>query len=211
MSFGGASEYFEDLVAGIDAPLNNLDIFFFNDIVLEAPQLLQFISRTPTLKSLEIAVVNFMKNFARVELLSSQTSNRRGIRVDILCRGLEWQVSFLEQICNSFLQFHSKLEYLSITSSFSDLDRIDNIETTLWLEALRPFAAVKKLELIGEVLRRYIVPALKELVGDRTTQVLPALENIIVTGLELEPQAVQEGIRQFAAARQVIGHPITVN
>ena len=130
------------------------------------------------------------------------------------CCGLEWQVSFLEQICTSFMPFHPKLEDLSITLTLSDLDRINKIENTLWLELLRPFTAVKKFELSG-LAAQSIVPALQELVedSDRTTEVLPALENIILRDSEpeLESQAVQEGIWQFVAARQAIGHHITTN
>ena len=36
--FAGAMEYLEDLMAGIDAPLNDLCVCPFNDIVLDAPQ-----------------------------------------------------------------------------------------------------------------------------------------------------------------------------
>jgi hypothetical protein len=53
------------------------------------------------------------------------------------------------------------------------------------------------------------MPALLELVGRRTTEVLPALQNIFLE--KLRPSGpVQEGIRQFVAARQVTGHPTAV-
>ena len=59
-SFKGVSEYLEDLVARIDAPrLNSLDITFFNDIVFDTPQFIQFISRTPTFEALNEASVVF--------------------------------------------------------------------------------------------------------------------------------------------------------
>ena len=93
--FAGAMEYLEDLMAGIDAPLNDLCVCPFNDIVLDAPQLVQFISRTPTLQSLEKADVSFMNVYARV-VFSSQTPNYRQIRVDLPCNGSEWQASLLE-------------------------------------------------------------------------------------------------------------------
>ena len=212
--FVGASEYLEDLVAGIDAPVKDLGVVLFNDIVLNTPQLVQFISRTPTLKSYEKNCLFLGTEVARV-LLSSQTTSHYGqFRMDMQCCGLEWQVSFLEQICTSFMPFHPKLEDLSITLTLSDLDRINKIENTLWLELLRPFTAVKKFELSG-LAAQSIVPALQELVedSDRTTEVLPALENIILRDSEpeLESQAVQEGIWQFVAARQAIGHHITTN
>ena len=54
--FKGAGEYLEDLVAYIDAPqLESLHIIFFDVIVFDTPQVIQFISRTPKLKALEKA------------------------------------------------------------------------------------------------------------------------------------------------------------
>ena len=56
----------------------------------------------------------------------------------------------------------------------------------------------------------HIVPALQELVGVRTTEVLPTLQNLFVE--ELQPSgSIQEGIQQFIATRQVTGHPIEVS
>ena len=81
------------------------------------------------------------------------------------------------------MSFYSKLEDLSI--ALWQPDRIDDIENTLWLELLYPFTAVTKFEL-SEQVAQCIVPALQELVGDRTIEVLPALESIILKELELE-------------------------
>ena len=56
----------------------------------------------------------------------------------------------------------------------------------------------------------HIVPALQELVGVRTTEVLPTLQNIFLEELQASGH-VLEGIQQFVAARQVTGHPIAVS
>ena len=113
-SFKGVSEYLDDLVARIDAPrLNNLSITFFNEIVFDTPQFIQFISRTPTLKALEKARVAFEDDAAKVKL-SSQTSGYGELNVKISCRELDWQVSSLEQVCTSCLPPLSTLEDLYI-------------------------------------------------------------------------------------------------
>jgi len=52
-----------------------------------------------------------------------------------------------------------------------------NVENTLWVDFLHPFAAVKSLYLCEKFMPR-IAPTLQELVGARTTKVLPTLENI---------------------------------
>lgn len=74
--------------------------------------------------------------------------------------------------------------------------------------SLRLFAAARKLYLSKEFSPR-IVPALKELVGGRTTEVLPTLQSL---SLEAQPSwPVQEAVGDFLAARQLSGQPIAVS
>ena len=204
--FKGVTEYLEDLVASIDAPrLGRFDIKFFNDIVFDTPQLIQFIGRTPTLlNALDSANLSFGSHGSGAGVRFSSEHLTR-INVDILCRGLGWQVSSVEQVCTSCLPFIFTLETLYIIAGRSGRpEQEDNVENTQWLELLHPFTAVKKLYLSEEVARRF-VPALQKLDGGRTTEVLPALENIFLEG------SVLEGIEQFAATRQVTGHSIAVS
>ena len=205
--FKGVCEYLDDLVARIDAPrLHDLHITFFNDIVFDAPQSIQFISRTPTLKPLENAHVVFGHSNAIIN--SSQTSH---CEVEISCRELDWQVSSLEQLCASHLPSLSTLEDLYIYRRRYEMqpDWRDNIENTLWLDLLHRFATVKNLYLCKEFAPR-IVAALQELVGGRTTEVLPTLQNIFLE--EVEPGGrVQEDIGNIVAARRLSGHTITVS
>jgi hypothetical protein len=206
--FKGACEYLDDLVARIDAPrLFNLHMTFFNDVVFDAPQFIQFISRTPTLKALDNAHVVFGHRKAIINS-SSQTS---GCQVGISCRELDWQVSSLEQLCLSHLPSLSTLEDLYVYEALpgEQPDWQDNIENTLWLDLLHRFSTVKNLYLSKEFAPR-IVAALQELDGGRTTEVLPTLQNIFLE--EVEPGGrVQEDIGRIVAARQVSGHTITVS
>jgi hypothetical protein len=208
-SFKGVSEYLDDLVAGIDAPrLNNLSVTFFNQIVFDTPQSIQFISRTPRLKALKEARVAFGDYAASINL-SSQTSGHGKLNVEILCGELDWQVSSLEQVCTLCLPPLPTLEDLYIYERpLSQPDWKDNVENALWLELLHPFTTVKNLYLSEEFAPR-IVPALQELFGGLTTEVLPTLQNIFLDGQP--PGPVHEGIRQFVATRQVTSHPISVS
>ena len=210
--FKGVSEYLEDLVACIDAPqLNRLEIILFNDIVFDTPQLVRFISLSPILKALEEAYITVRDRAATVNFLS-QTS-RDGLfkfKVDILCRGLDWQLSSLEQVCTTCLPPFSILEDLYFyEDSFSRPDWKHSVENGQWLELLRPFMAVKNLYLSKNCASR-IAPALQELVEGRATDVLPALQNIFLKGLE-SSGSVQESIGQFVDARQVANHPIGIS
>jgi hypothetical protein len=210
IKFKGVSEYLDDLVASIDVPqLNSLNITFFNQIVFDTPQIARFIYRTPALKSLDKAHVEFGGRAAEA-YLSSRASVHGKLNVKIMCGDLDWQVSSMEQVCASCLPFISTIEVLYIHKDpYESLeDWPGNIENRLWLELLHPFTAVKILDISRDFVPR-ILPALQELVGERTTEVLPALQNIVLEGLE--PGPVQEGIRQFVAARQATGHSITVN
>ena len=210
-AFKGDCEYLEDLVARIDVPrLNNLKITFFNDITFDTPQLMQFISRTPMLGTLQRAYITLPGGDAASVKFSPQTSGDGGLNMKILCRGLEWQVSSLEQVCSSCLPPLSMLEDLYIYEDpHSQLDWKDNIENGLWLGLLHPFTVVENLYL-SERIAQNIGPALQELVGGRSMEVFPTLQNVFLKGLQ-PSGPVQEGIGQFISSRQAIGRPIAVS
>jgi hypothetical protein len=209
--FKGVCDYLEDLVAYIDAPrLNKLEVTFFNQIVFDTPQFIQFISRTPKLETFEKANVVFRygaEASATVHLLS-RTSGHGHLTVTIPCTELDWQVSSMEQVCTLCLPPLSTLEDIYIYESRrSQPDRQDNIENMLWLELLHPFTSAKYLYLSKGFASR-IGPALQELVGGRATEVLPTLQNIFLE--RLQPSGTVR-IQQFVAARRVTSHPIAVS
>ena len=205
--FQGFSEYLDDLVACFDAPqLNKMVITFFDDIVFDTPQLVRFISHTPKWKTFEKVFIILREN-AKVDF-SSQTSHNFEFSVTILCKVLNQQVSSLEQLCTSCLPPLSILEDLYFYMGYHP-DWNASVENRQWLELLHPFKAVKNLYLSKAFASR-IAPALQELVEGRTADVLPALQNIFLKGLEPRG-SVQEGIRQFVAARQVANHPIGIS
>jgi hypothetical protein len=208
--FKGVTEYLEDLVACIDAPrLSSLRTTFFNDIVFDTPQLMQFISRTSMSRGFKKAHFT-LRNCEAGHDFSSQTSDDGSLNVNILCRGLEWQLSSLKQVCTSCSPFLSMLEDLYIYEHpYDSPDWRDDIENGLWLQLLHPFTAVKNLYLSEQIALR-IGPALQELAEGKTTEVFPALQNIFLEGFE-PSGPVQEGIGKFVTARQVASRPITVS
>ena len=151
LTFKGVSEYLDDLVARIDAPqLDTLYITLFNQIFFDIPHFIQFINHTPKLKALEEAHLTFGDD-ASISLSLPTPDYRGSLAVKIPCRELDWQVSSLEQVCNSCLPPLSALEGLYICKAlYLYPDWKDNIEDTLWLELLHPFATVKKLYLTEE-------------------------------------------------------------
>jgi hypothetical protein len=207
-NFKGVTEYLEDLVTFIDAPqLKSLSITFFNQIDFDCPRLAQFINRTPALRALDEAHVQFYDTTVSVELPVGSTTPTRYIAIS--CREPDWQLSSIEQVCNS-LHPLSTVERLYIDHEYSQLVwKNDAIEDTLWLELLRPFTAVENLYLPKEFAPG-IAAGLQELVEGRITEVLPSLQNIFVEGLE-PSGPFQENIEQFVAARQLSGHPIAIS
>ena len=174
ISFKGVSEYLEEILARIDAPrLNKLRITFFHQMIFDTPRLFQFISQRPTLKALEKGHITFRSEAISVRF-SPETPDYRvlGLSVQIPCTASDWQLSSLGQVCTSSLPPVSTLEDLHIIEERYWPPRWkDDVENTLWLDLLRSFVAVKDLYLSDEIVP-CIAPALQELVGGRTTEVL---------------------------------------
>ena len=232
--FEGVSEYLEDLVARIDAPrLSGMEITFFHQLIFDTPQLAQFICRAAKLKAQKGAYVSFNNSNVRVALPQSRTTsesfdgNLKKLALDISCSHSDWQLSSLAQVCSSsFPQalIHT-VEDLEIFEAALLVGSYrvpwqDDLESNQWIELLHPFTAVKDLKLSWNF-TQHIAPVLQELVGDRTMEVLSALQtlSIDVPLLRDEPipsefpfpsRLVQESIEQFVAARELAGHPITV-
>ena len=180
----GVTEYLEDLVTCIDTPrLNNLQVTSVDQIAFDTPQLVQFICRTPRLKTLEKARVTFEGGTAAVNL---------------------WQLSSLDHLYTSSWPSLTTLEDIYIYEApYWQPHLQNNIENTQWLELLHPFTSVESLYL-SEGFAPHIVPALQELVWGRMAEVLPALRNIFLEGLE-PTGPVQKAIEQFVSARLEIG------
>jgi hypothetical protein len=206
LQFKGAGEYLEDLVARIDAPLlNQLIITFFHQLISDSPRLTQFMSRTPKFKAHNEALVVFSSYDVSVTL--PHTSDAV-LQFRISCSQSDRQLSSLAQVCSSSINqaLISTIERLRIRN---ESHWQDDSENSQWLELFRPFTAVKHLYTSSKFLP-HIAPALKELVGERVTEVLPALQTISLYG-PLPPGPVQETIGQFVAARQLAGCPIAIS
>ena len=200
--FKGVSEYLEDLIARVDAPLlNELDIIFFHQLIFDTPQLTQFISRTPKFKACDDARVQFSDLGVWVSTIDEALILR------ISCRQSDWQLSSLAQVCGSI--FIPGIEHLYIEGrTYHSLSWQDDIETGQWLELLHRLTAVKDLRMSRDLTVR-IAPTLQELIGGRATEVLPVLQTVSIQGTL--PSGVQETIDKFVAARELAGHPIAVS
>jgi len=206
--FTGVSEYLEDLLSRIDAPLlNSLNISFFHQLIFDSPQLAHFIGRSPALKAHDLAHVFFADS--KVQVILPWTELKLGIS----CRQSDWQLSSLAQVCtSSFPQaLIQTVEQLYLREHGDSRSRWqDDIEDNQWLELLRPFTAVKSLYLSKKFAPR-IAPFLQDLVvRERVMEVLPSLQRLCME--RLHPSGpVKEAIERFVAARLLSNHPIVIS
>ena len=206
IQFEGTTEYLEEISARIDAPrVNKMDITF-NPIIFDTPQLSEFISRRPTLRAPRKGHIAFNYEAIFVKF-PSQTSNYDILSVQFPYMGLGPRPSLasLEQICTSSFPPLSTLEDLYISEELDQHCWLELVENATWLDLLRSFVTVKNLY-ISQDLVPLVASDLQQLVGGRTTEVLPALENIFLEGFR--PSRPME---KFVAARGLTGHPVAVS
>ncbi|KAH9960046.1 hypothetical protein BGW80DRAFT_82885 [Lactifluus volemus] len=204
LDFHGNSEYFEDLVTGIDTPsIRFVKTEFFNQLVFDNPQFLQFVGRTKMLGSFKRAILSFGKSMAKFSFDNRRPSAAKSeayLHIHILCDALDWQVSGLTQIFVQFSTFLSNVDRCGVRWTKKTRPLEDDMDHTQWLELFLPFTSVQTLG-IRSKLDSLISPALNELTGDRVMEVLPALHTLSVYGKKslYEP---------FITARQLSNHPV---
>ena len=221
--FEGSSRYLEDLVAHIDAPrLYDFFTTFRYQRNFSIPQLFKFISRTPALKAPVEAHAIFGHNVARVELIS-RTFGRGRFHVQPPYGPsrsdweLAWQLSSMVKVFASSSESCPlfTVENLYVEDQGSGLRMTSRVETTQWWEFLRPFVAVKNIYLY-KYIAFHIAYSLQKLGGGQNLEVLPALQTIFMHSPEAGPLAPsrivygQGPMGPFIAARQLLGHSITI-
>ena len=187
-----------------------MKLFLFDPpVVLDAPQLAQFIGRTPRFKALNESHVLFD---GRGIFILLPWTLRRGLQIGVLCAPTR-QLSILVELCHgtsSFLRtLIPRVKRLYILESRSPLLYWrESVVSSQWLELLHPITAVNDLYLSREF-APYIVPVLLWFIKEGMTELLPALQNLFSEKL-LSPGPVEGSVRQFVA-RQPSGHRIAVS
>ncbi|KAI0298755.1 hypothetical protein B0F90DRAFT_1668891 [Multifurca ochricompacta] len=209
--FRGISEYLEDILARINAPLlRNLEVTFFNQLIFEIPHLSQFIGRTETSQSLNQAMVYSSRSgisliLTKVRQPAGNNPVNRRFALQISCGQLDWQVSSVSQICTYFSPLLSRVERLYIRASPRSTGWPDDIEPSQWLELLDSYGSVKRLHVIGP-LGPNVAPALQQVTRRMMDppEVLPALRRLHLGG-----NSKSAPVDAFIARRQLCGHNIT--
>ena len=201
----GVNEYEEDLMARIDAPqLDNLDITLFDRTVFDISHLVFFISRMPKFHAPDEAHVDVYDGHILVTLLFPSPGCERLV-LGILHYESTEQILSLIQLCRPFLPDFAIVERLYICQSedYRWGSWHHGIRRSHCLELLRYFTNVKDLYISGEI-TTFVIPALEKLIGERTTEVLPDLQNLFF-------YLYKAVVEDFIAARELSGHPITAS
>jgi hypothetical protein len=209
LTFSGASEYFEDFVARIDAPrLTSLNIVFFMDLIFDIPRLRNFIDRTEGLESFDQSKIEFSGWMIRIAFGSPTQFS-----LQIKCERPDWQLSSITQIFSeqlSLLSHVEQLQFREFPSSWEDFKWKDDpdMDSSQWLELFRLFVTVQSLY-VSEGLVSSVARTLRDLTGQAAVEVLPVLRTLFVEGLE-PSGPVHEAMKSFATARQLSHQPVVV-
>ena len=214
LHFQGISEYMEDLVVQIDAPLlQSMEITFFHQEDVEVSRLSKFVRCADKLALVNRAEVIFSSD--RISVLLSQELlegrvDPKTLRLYLDCPESALRLSYLAQFCTSCLPTLSPFEslHIGVPHFYSWKDVIDDPDCQ-WLGLLYPFNTVQELYLSEYVAAR-VAQALRGLPAERAMEVLPALEAVSIS--RLKPLGhVKEAISEFAAMRQLSDHPVFIN
>jgi len=204
LTFEGVMEYLDHLSTHIDAPrLEVLDILFFYPVDFGGLQRFPFIDRTKTFEGFNQAHMYFDDNW--LEAILSGTTCGMSLTLSTTWTDPVWNLWALTQDCRPFSP--------PLTCPFDhrySSPWTEDMGITPWLEFLRIFSTVENLYL-SEGLALCIAPALRELAGEGVTEVLPALQNILIIGLPTSAAGVIQEVETFISARELSGHPVAVD
>jgi hypothetical protein len=205
------SEYLEDLVSRIDAPLlRTVRITFFHQLVFDIRQLPWFIGHSPMLTSYSQASMVFDGRLVAIHLYPPEgISLAKKLTLEISCRTVEWQVSSITQICSQFSFLLSSVEQLDILNDADHPTLRVDMDNTQWVELFRPFTAVRILR-ISPDLRSLVVSALQDLTGGMAAGVLPALHSLHLEEYESSGPE-QQAMESFITSRRCSGHLVAVH
>jgi hypothetical protein len=191
----------EDFVARIDVPqLDDLSLFFFDRSTHDTSQLVQFIYRKASFKTLDEVHVWFLDDSVRFTF-SSQAPGSGRLSVEIW--GVtDWDLWTMVPFCTSFSRPLSSVESLYIHKRRDSYFLENNYQE--WLDILRQFTALKDIYLC-ETSGDHIAFVLLEPVEGRLTEAsrLPTMQNVFLDAPPSEP--LHDAIVQFVVARELAG------
>ncbi|KAH9971567.1 hypothetical protein BGW80DRAFT_1446400 [Lactifluus volemus] len=209
LDFHGVSEYLEDLMARINAPLlRAVAITFLNQLVFDVQQLSRITGYAPVLMSCNTANMFFSDSHVNIHFSTRPFSTTGSLRFKISCGGVDWQVSSMAQIFNQLSFLLSGIDQLDIYSVVASTWKVD-MDDTQWLELFRPFTALQTLRMSGP-LQSLVMSALQGPGGEWAMEVLPTLDNLHLARYQASGSMLRD-TEKSVIARQHPAHAVTVH
>jgi hypothetical protein len=207
LKYRGASDYLDNLVAGIDAPcLGVVEITFFDEISLYVPNLGKFINLMGNQKSQHHADILFSKHYVSITLTQPVPSC---LTLKVLCRPSSQQLLFIDQICHhistSLLDVEVEQLKLRIIDTQPPRERCDRDQEG-WIALINAFRSTRRFYLAVKF-SRSIVLALKS-----SESVLPALHKLHIRQSESRDSdaILRKVVGSFMHSRERSGHFLEV-
>ena len=205
--FHGVGTYLEALVHRITTPrLENVQIFLFNQLTFSVTRLLQFVNAIESL-TFKSAKFKFFDQYVDVEVYPREEAEMYALSIVVLCWHLDWQVSSVAQIFNSFSPLFSAVEHLTLEHRVHSQSSEEHsaADRTEWRRLLGSFRNVKTLR-IDEGLVEELSRCLELDDGELPLEVLPELQELTYPG----SGNTGDAFTSFIEARQNAGRPITL-
>jgi hypothetical protein len=209
LTFRGNTEYLGGLVTRIDAPrLEHIKVTFSNIITLDLSKLSEFIDRIEIHKSHQEAHrrAYLLSSERTISLSLIQPGAPTCLTLELFCKPLSKQLSFMTQICICFSAFVSNVEDLRISARPSSGQ--DDNDRKQWREVISRFEGAKWFHVVGDH-STDIVRALRPPDGWRET-VLPSLHKLYILQPGPRHAPLREAVVSFMTSRRLSGHPMAV-
>jgi hypothetical protein len=205
--FGGVGTYLEALVHRITTPrLENLRIWFYNQLTFSVTRLLQFVSATESF-TFNSAKLVFFDDQLDVKVYPHDEAEMYSLSIIVLCCHLDWQLSSVAQIFNSLSPLSSAVEHLTLEREVhsQSSEAHNEADRTEWRRLLGSFRNVKTLR-IEEGLVEELSRCLESDDGELTLELLPELQELTYSG----SGNTSDVFTSFIGARQDAGRPLTL-
>lgn len=205
--FRGDSEYLEDLVSRLSAPLlEKIEIAFFDRLAFDIPQLSQFIELTQRLgSSPNLTSIWLWEHGFSITHDFQHPSPRGTLRLQISCGEFARRMASLTHINRQLLPLVAGVRRLEIEAHRPCSAPADEVNPVQWLELFGLFVSVRRLELTGTLVPS-MAAALEQSAVGVGRQVFSALRDIRLRGI-----AMSRAIEAFIAARKLSGHIVSVH
>ena len=207
LNYRGSSKYLDSFVARIDAPrLGEINITFFSQPTMDAPQLGRFIERIEMQTPISRGEVQTSEHAISISFTDSSTSTP--LRLQISCKQLDWQLSCMAQVCDQFSPFLFRVNSVEIyaTEPSSGYDDADDEQ---WLELVRSFGGARDFSVAGK-LTADVLCALRPSDEGNTTM-LSSLRHIRIKEPIVMHGPSWDAVQSFITSRWISGRPVQVD